>query len=134
MHTRDPNNDEIASDIFYPLREWPSYLVELFVLNNVAMYTYSQRNKICLFFWGNGATIEQMFTLSRMYSPPVKQTTYEERYQYDSSKRKCIGLFNTYVENRTNPQYAEKYYFYSMIEKRMLYIDGKARRYGARQN
>lgn len=123
----NPNIDSIASDIFFPLNAWPSYMVEIFVITNIASYSYNQRNKICLFFWGNGSTIEQMFTLSEMYAPRIIQNTREDRHQYESSKRKCFGLFNTYNENKNNPAYSERYYFYSLIERRMMYINGTPR-------
>lgn len=124
--------DSTANDIFFPLQSWPTYMVEIFVLNNIAMYSYNNRNKICLFFWGNGAMIDQMFMLSSLFAPRIQQITREEQYQHESSKRKCIGLFSTYNENKNNPAYAETYYFYSMIEKRMLYIDGTPRHHGVR--
>lgn len=58
-----------ASELFFPLESWPTYMVELFVLNNVAMYSYAMRNKICLFFWGNGGTIDKLFTMSELFAP-----------------------------------------------------------------
>lgn len=73
-------------------------MVELFMLNNIAMYTYSMRNKICLFFWGNGAKADEMFTLSEFFAPPI--TAIQQR-DYNESYRKCLGLFRTYREQRT---------------------------------
>lgn len=123
---------EIASTMFFSLESWPSYMVELFVLNNIANYTYSMRNKICLFFWGNGGTVEDMFTLSELFAPKIANT-YEQQRALNENQRKCIGLFQTYNEQRSNPHYGGNYYFYSMIENRMLFIDGSARHFGKKQ-
>lgn len=117
-------------DQFFSFEKWPNYMVELFVLNNVAMYTYTMRNKICLFFFGNGAKIDVMFTLSEFFAPPM--TAIQQR-DYNQSYRKCIGLFRTYAEQRTNPAYSQRYYYYNMIERRMLFLDGVPRHYGQRQ-
>lgn len=94
------------------------------------MYSYGMRNKICLFFWGNGATIGIMTTLSKFFAPPVN----ENDPQYIQSLRKCHGLFATYRNERLNPAYAQRYYYYNMLEKRMLYLDGQARHRGQRQS
>lgn len=121
------------NEYFYAFEQWPTYIVELFVLNNISMYTYSTRNKICLFFWGNGATIDIMTTLSEFFAPPIKCSTDEEHRQYQESSRKCEGLFTTYRNERLNPAYYERYYYYNITERRMLYIDGRPRHYGHRQ-
>lgn len=121
-------------DRFFAFENWPPYMVELFILNNVAMYSYSDRNKICLFFWGNGATLEDMFTLSEFFAPSTRHLNHEQKSKYNESKRKCIGLFKTYGEQKYNPSYAQRYYFYSMYERRMLFIDSTPRHYGRRQS
>lgn len=117
---------------FFAFENWPSYMVELFILNNIAMYSYSLRNKICLFFWGNGASIEIMITLSEFFAPPLKLVTSEQNRQYNESLRKCHGLFATYNKEKFNPAYSQKYYYYNMYENRMLFIDGQPRHYGQR--
>lgn len=122
-----------TAEMFFPLKSWPPYMVELFVLKNIAMFTYSDRNKICLFFWGNGATIETLFTVSKLYAPRLDLRTQEQQRQYSESTRKCEGLFKTYNENKFNPAYATRYYYYSLMENRMLYLDGRARHFGQRQ-
>lgn len=121
------------NEYFFNFEQWPSYMVELFILNNISMYTYSTRDKICLFFWGNGATIDVMMALSEFFAPPIKCSADEDRRQFESSSRKCEGLFATYRNARFNPAYFERYYYYNIIEGRMLYIDGRPRHYGHRQ-
>lgn len=124
---------DYLQNYFFSFEDWPCYMVELFVLNSIAMYSYNMRNKICLFFWGNGATIDIMFTLSEFFAPPVKMITHVQQNQYNESVRKCQGLFETYERERMNPAYSQRYYFYSLYENKMLYIDGRARHYGRRQ-
>lgn len=118
---------------FFCFEQWPSYMVELFILNNIAMYTYSARNKICLFFWGNGATLDVMMTLSELFAPPINRSTDADRRRFHESIRKCEGLFETYRNNCLNPAYSQRYYYYNMIERKMLYIDGRPRHHGRRQ-
>lgn len=122
-----------ASELFFPLESWPAYMVEMFVLNNVAMYTYTMRNKICLFFWGNGATIDQLFSLSELFAPRVQMITHEQQQQFEGSRRKCEMLFETYNKEKMNPVFCSKYYYYNLMENRMLYMDGRARHFGQRQ-
>lgn len=122
-----------AAEIFFPLEDWPAYMVELFVLNDIASYSYVTRNKICLFFWGNGSTIKNLFALSEMFAPKVPRKTHEQQKQFEESTRKCIGLFETYEEQKMNPNYSQKYYYYSLMENRMLYMDGRPRHFAKRQ-
>lgn len=118
---------------FFAFEQWPPYMVELFILNNILMYTYSTRNKVCLFFWGNGATLDEMMTCSEFFAPPINRATDQERRQYLESSRKCEGLFQTYHNARFNPDYSQRYYYYSIMDGKMLYIDGRSRHYGRRQ-
>lgn len=123
----------IAEDLFFGLEQWPGYMVDLFVLKHIGEYSYSDRNKICLFFWGNGAQIETMFTLSELLAPHAKLKSLEDTRQFEQSRRKCEGLFKTYSNERFNPQYASRYYYFNLIERRMLFIDNKPRHFGQRQ-
>lgn len=59
--------------------------------------------------------------------------TQEQQRQYNESARKCSGLFETYVREKNNPAYAERYYFYSLYKNCMIYIDGTPRHHGKRQ-
>lgn len=43
-------------DMFFSFENLPAYMVNLFVHNNIANYSYAMRNKIC--FWGNGSPID----------------------------------------------------------------------------
>lgn len=113
---------------------WPPYMTELFVMYNIASYSYQNRNKICLFFWANGATYEVMSTLSEFFAPPERLLTGALRRDAQSSHRKCVDLFKTYKKERHNPRYSRKYYYYSMIEGRMLFLDNTPRHYGQRQS
>lgn len=36
----NPRADLYAAEMFFPLSSWPSFMVELFVLNNIAHYSY----------------------------------------------------------------------------------------------
>lgn len=123
----------IVEDLFFNLDQWPSYMVDLFVTKHIGQYSYSDRNKICLFFWGNGARITTLFTFSELLAPRAKLTNTELTNQYNQSLKKCEGLFATYDKERFNPQYSQRYYYYNMIERRMLYIDNRPRHYGIRQ-
>lgn len=116
-------------DMFFSFENWPAYMVNLFVQIN----SYAMRKKICLFFWGNGSPIDTMLNLSLHYAPRINLRTHEEITQYAQSKRKCYGLFKSYSENRFNANYNENYYYYDIIQKKMLYIDGKPRHFGRRQ-
>lgn len=73
-----------------------------------------------------------MNTFSEIYSPKLELRTQEQQRQYNESWRKCEGLFKTYSEQSLNPAYSEKYYYYSLMENRMLYIDGRPRHFGKR--
>lgn len=123
----------IVEDLFFSLEQWPSYMVDLFVTKHVGQYSYSDRNKICLFFWGNGARITTLFTLSELLAPHAKLTNTDLTNQYNQSAKKCEGLFATYDKEKFNPQYSRRYYYYNMIERRMLYLDNRPRHYGIRQ-
>lgn len=123
----------IAENIFFSLEQWPGYMVDMFVLKHVGQYSYSDRNKICLFFYGNGAQIETMFTLSELLAPHARLLSYEDKQQHEQSRQKCEGLFQTYSKERFNPNYTERYYYYSLMERRMLYLDHKPRHFGKRQ-
>lgn len=128
-------NDKIFAkpyleDQFYSFEKWPPYMVELFILNNISSYSYSLRNKICLFFFGNGAKFEVMFTLIAFFAPTDNISSSE----YKSSYQKCVGLFKTYESEKYNPAYSSRYYYYNMIENRMLYLDGVQRHYGLRHS
>lgn len=120
-------------DTFWKFEDWPAYMVELFVLNNVSMYSYRNRNKISLFFWGNGATVNTMFQLSEIYAPRISLLSYQNQRDFSQSKKKCIDLFKTYSEQLFNPNYSMNYYYYNLTEKRMLYIDNNQRHHGTRQ-
>lgn len=133
LYRSNPTADLYAAEMFFPLTSWPDYMVELFVLSNIANYSYSTRNKICLFFWGNGGTLEILNTFSGIYAPKLELATQEQQRQYNESWRKCEGLFKTYTEQCLNPAYFERYYYYSLMENRMLYIDGRPRHFGRRQ-
>lgn len=121
------------SEYFFTFDQWPEYMFDLFTSTNIQDYSYVNRNKICVFFWGNGGTFEIMSDLSHFFSPPPRATTAADRRQNESSRRKCMQLFSTYNDQRFNPNYARRYYFYSMIQRRMLFIDGQPRHYGQRQ-
>lgn len=134
VYRSNPRADLYAAELFFPLSSWPGFMVELFVLNNIAKYSYSMRNKICLFFWGNGGTLEKLNTLSEIYSPKLELKTQEQKRQYSESWRKCEGLFKTYSEQSLNPANSERYYYFSLMENRMLYMDGRPRHFGHRQS
>lgn len=119
-------------DSFYEFEHWPAYMKSLFVINNIQNYSYVMRNKICLFFWGNGATYEVMCNLCIFFSTKPTLKTERDRKKNECSHRKCRDLFRTYEQQKFNPAYSEKYYFYSMNECRMLYIDGTPRHFGQR--
>lgn len=131
------NNCPIArkylENYFFGFEQWPPYMTELFVTNNISNYSYAMRNKICIFFWGNGAQFETMWVLSQYYAPRETLRTLYQQRKSEESCRKCKGLFKTYAEQKYNPLYAERYYFYSMIENRMLFLDGKPRFNGERR-
>lgn len=118
---------------FFKLELWPSYMIKLFIQNNIAQYSYIVRNKIYLFFWGNGGTYEIMLNISSFYAPRVVLRTREEIYQFNESCRKCLLLFDTYSAQLNNPNYARSYYYYSIIGRRMLFLDGTPRHFGERQ-
>lgn len=120
-------------DKFYTFENWPPYMTELFVLNNIQNYSYTMRNKICLFFWGNGSTYDVMSNLSDFYSQPPVLRTREEIHHNTESHRKCVNLFKSYSENLHNANYSRHYYFYNIHQNRMLYIDNRPRHYGVRQ-
>lgn len=117
-------------EYFFSFESWPTYILELFIKNNIAEYSYVTRNKICLFFYGNGASLEIMQTLSEFFAPCIKECQIRA---FDESLRKCRGLFNTYIKERYNPAYTQRYYYYNMIENRMLFLDGTPRHYGQRK-
>lgn len=133
VHSQSPLARIYLEDSFYRFEQWPAYMVELFVLNSIQNYSYAMRNKICLFFWGNGATYEIMSKLSTFYAPKALLRTREEQYQFNASHRKCEDLFKTYREQLHNPSYSGKYYYYNIHTGRMLYIDNRPRHYGIRQ-
>lgn len=128
-YSRSPIARVYLEDHFYAFTMWPEYMVNLFVTKNIQNYSYSDRNKICLFFWGNGATFEVMETISHYFAPPPTMITAENV----SSRNKCRALFNTYTQQRLNPAYAQRYYYFNIHEGRMLFIDGRPRHYGHRQ-
>lgn len=133
VNSASPLARAYLEDQFYTFEQWPSYMVELFILNGIHSYTYAMRNKICLFFWGNGGTSEIMFTLSSFYAPKVSFRTREEQHQCNESHRKCEGLFKTYKDQLHNPNYSGRYYYYNINAGRMLYMDNRPRHYGTRQ-
>lgn len=122
-----------SENMFYKFELWPKYLRDLFVTHSIQNYTYSMRNKICIFFWGNGGTYEIMSTLSEYFAPRLSTNTYKERREYTSSHYKCQQLFKTYSEQLHNPNYYERYYYYNIHQGRMLYMDNVPRCYGQRQ-
>lgn len=122
-----------SENFFYKFEMWPKYLKDMFVSNSIQKYTYAMRNKICLFFWGNGGTYEIMKGLSEYFSPQSSLKTYNERREYSSSHHKCQQLFKTYSEQLHNPNYCERYYYYNIHRGCMLYMDNVPRVYGQRQ-
>lgn len=120
------------ADSFYAFDLWPNYIKLLFVSNNIQNYNYVTRNKLCLFFWGNGASYEVMCNLSYFFAPKTSTKTYAEIKKNDLSHKKCLGLYKTYTEQQYNPQYSHRYYYYNILQKRMLFIDGTPRHFGKR--
>lgn len=121
------------NEYFFSFDQWPQYMFDLFTSNNIQNYSYRDRNKICIFFWGNGGEFQIMANLCQFFAPPPRLTTANDHRANESSRRKCVELFNTYNQQRFNPNYSRRYYYYSMVERRMLYIDGQPRHYGQRQ-
>lgn len=115
---------------FYIFEKWPAYITNIFVSKNIAEYNYRDRNKICLFFFGNGATFDLMTNLSEFFANRPK---LNQRQKYEIKYRKCEYLFRIYSTQRHNPNYSERYYYYSIHENRMLYLDGMPRHFGQRQ-
>lgn len=114
---------------FYQFEKWPYYITEIFVMKNIANWSYKDRNKICIFFFGNGGTLDIMTNISHFYSPTVIRVMQK---RYDIKYKKCTDLFMTYQRNLYNPAYAERYYYYSIEDKLMLYLDQTPRRNGQR--
>lgn len=121
-------------NMFYSFASWPTYMKEVFVLTHIMHYNYATRNKICLFFWGNGATCEIMFNLSFFFGPQINIRNYEDAKADERSRKKCVGLFKTYSKELHNPQYNQRYYYFNIHIGCMLYIDGTPRRNGRRTN
>lgn len=55
-YSRSPIGRIYLENRFYRFNMWPNYMVDLFLSTNIQNYSYVKRNKICLFFWGNGTT------------------------------------------------------------------------------
>lgn len=115
---------------FFCFELWPPYLVELFVRNCIADFSYVLRNKICIFFWGNGATFETMQVLSSYYSI---QTKKQDLRSYEKSCHKCVALFKMYTDKRFDYDFSHKYYYYNVNKQIMVYVDGTVRSVGERQ-
>lgn len=127
-----PAAQAFLDDFFYNFEFWPPYMVDLFVLNSIAMYSYSMRNKICLFFFGNGGNYDIFFKLSQYFAIKSSIDSYDKYRDYQRSRRKAEDLFKTYSREINNPDYARQYYFYSIEDKLMMYLDNTPRRNGGR--
>ena len=90
---------------FFNFSMWPIYIKEIFVRTHIINYSYTTRNKIYLFFWGNGATCDIMFCLSEFFGPKVHIKLLQQQKKLDTHQRKCLGLFRTYTEQKYNSQW-----------------------------
>lgn len=104
VRKNNPIAQTYLEDMFFNFEAWPFYMAELFVGKNIADFSYSVRNKICLFFWGNGGTYEIMYALNMFFGPRASLKKPEEQYQFENSCRKARDLFKTYSEQCHNPK------------------------------
>lgn len=59
---------------FYGFNMSSGYMVNLFISTNIQNYSYTARNRICLFFQGTGATYEIMVDIRSFFALPPRLT------------------------------------------------------------
>lgn len=130
----DSRNDKIKKDIselFWPIESWPAFAVEILYSTD---FNYNERITFATFFHGNGLTCPSLpISILYFYNP----NAYSRKWKQKLYKFEKLFHYLDKTNDRTDPLHNElirKYYYYSMINKHMMYYNGEKRKNGKPDN
>lgn len=126
----DKRNNRIKNEIavfFWAIEKWPAFAVEILFSTN---FGYNERLTLATFFHGNGLVCPALPVLILQFynRNAVSRDWKQKLYKFEK-----LFQFLDKTKDTTDPQAIEmskKYYFYSMINKHMIYYDGNKRNNG----
>lgn len=127
---KDQKNSSMKNDIedlFWSVTLWPS-----FILSTLLSKKFGYNDRICLaaFFFGNGLQNPKFASkILKFYNP-----NYRNVQEWNLRLNKFELLFSYLAKSNqiNDPQYnhiRSTYYFYSMIQNRLMYFNGDLCRY-----
>lgn len=119
-------------DMFWPISQWPAFAVELLL---TPCFNYNERLTLATFFHGNGmADATLPIKLIKFYNKYWKHdSNHYHGWKQKFHKFSCLFEYLDKAKDFNDPDYhriGNKYYYYSMIVKQMLYYNGNKRKNG----
>lgn len=119
-------------DVFWPIREWPSFAVEILLSPT---FNYNERLTFATFFHGNGMKDATWpIQIIRFYNKHWKNAhNHYHGWKQKFHKFEMLFKYLDKAKDSNDPEYhriGHTYYYYSMIAKHMLYYNGNKRKEG----
>lgn len=130
----DGRNDKVKTDIsmmFWPIESWPAFAVEILFSSD---FHYNERLTFATFFHGNGLVDSSLpITILQFYNPNAVSREWKQKlYKFEKLFQYLDKANDTTDE--LHSEMTRKYYFYSMINKHMMYYNGDKRKNGKPEN
>lgn len=112
---------------FWIPEEWPDHIV-----NSLIDFRYNDRICICNFFFGNGMQLDDAFQIIAFYHNWNSSTLKHYQIQFSDLWTRIETAVKRIHDNWEH--ITSTYYFYSMIERAVLFFNGNLRTHGVSIN